>query len=389
MLCQNKLAMVAALLVAACGSSATVEPIDASIDVSIDMVDARPTVDSRAQPAIDAHVGPDARPGIDSGPGSIDAHAGGGPDASTFTEAAHAPFPSVTYQGAPILTAPYVVSITFKSDALAADLDAFGQSVASSAWWNTIRAGLCESDGTTCVGDGPAGTSVVLTTAAKSTYTDSQIQTFLAGLISAGTVPAPTANTIYTIYFPSTTTISAFNLKSCDTLDAYHYVMSVAQKPVYYSVVVECAPYNPPGIPPITLLQYTTLSASHEVAEAATDPNGEGAPPGGGPTFAFYVDKDNPQNWGWIDYEDAEVADLCVDAYGLGGDETLEGGYMVQRIWSIGNAAAGKNPCVPIPAGEVYFNVAPTTSVLVIGVSGSRTTSSWTHSPTRRWRRGP
>src|SRR5262249_35150198 len=32
---------------------------------------------------------------------------------------------------------------------------------------------------------------------------------------------------------------------------------------------------------------------------------------------------------------------------------------LVQRIWSNQSALAGHDPCVPIPAGEVYFNAAP------------------------------
>ncbi len=239
---------------------------------------------------------------------------------------------------------------------------------------------MCETNGTTCVGDGPAGMGIVLADTAKATYTDDQIQAYLVTLINAGTIPMPTANTIYNIYFPSTTTITSFGEDSCVYFDAYHSQGNLGSLPIYYSVVPECAPYNPPGIAPIDLLQNDTLSASHEIIETASD--------GSATEYSFYPDVNDPQNWGWLDFEDGEVADLCVDAYGLGGDETIEAnGYMVQRIWSIPNATVGKNPCVPIPTGEVYFNAAPTTSVLIMNVGDTQTVEvdAWSDAPMAAW----
>ncbi len=62
---------------------------------------------------------------------------------------------------------------------------------------------------------------------------------------------------------------------------------------------------------------------------------------------------------------------MCVDPFLLGQDETTENGSTVQRSWSITNASAGKNPCVPIPTGEVYFNTFPPRSAVVIDVGQS------------------
>ncbi|MGH7328672.1 MAG: hypothetical protein ACREJX_10015, partial [Polyangiaceae bacterium] len=39
--------------------------------------------------------------------------------------------------------------------------------------------------------------------------------------------------------------------------------------------------------------------------------------------------------------------------------DTTESGFTVQRIWSNKAAKASHDPCVPAPAGDVYFNVAP------------------------------
>jgi hypothetical protein len=85
----------------------------------------------------------------------------------------------------------------------------------------------------------------------------------------------------------------------------------------------------------------TTDSASHEIIEASTDPDiGIGS-------LAYYM-----LNQTWAD-EGGEVGDLCTSK------TTTESSFTVQRIWSNKSAAAGQDPCVPIPTTEIYFNSAP------------------------------
>src|SRR5208282_5681959 len=106
------------------------------------------------------------------------------------------------------------------------------------------------------------------------------------------------------------------------------------------------------------------ISASHEFIETATD--------GSNQSFSFYLNLNDPATWGWDDVLGGEVADLCVDQFGLGQDETTENGFTVQRIWSVTNASAGMDPCVPVPAGEVYFNTYSEYSVVLIAVGESK-----------------
>jgi hypothetical protein len=68
-----------------------------------------------------------------------------------------------------------------------------------------------------------------------------------------------------------------------------------------------------------------------------------------------------------------EVADLCADTLGTGQDQWQEGGFVFQRSWSNSSAAAGKDPCVPIPSSEVYFNAAAQTGNVTLGLGGSAT----------------
>jgi hypothetical protein len=115
--------------------------------------------------------------------------------------------------------------------------------------------------------------------------------------------------------------------------------------------------------PAITTLQNTTITASHEFIETATD--------GSLSAFSYALDLGNPATYGWADVSSIEIGDLCVDPFGLGQDEATENGFTVQRIWSATQASAGKNPCVPVPAGEVYFNAFTTVSVVTVDIGKS------------------
>jgi hypothetical protein len=306
--------------------------------------------------------------------GGVRSGASGNQTSGTSTGASHAPFPSVTYQDGNVLAAPKIVTVTFPGDALAPQLQAFGQSLASSAWWNAIRAGYCVNPGA-CVGDGTAGTSVVLSTAAASSYTDSDqggastLQQWLTSELASGELPKPDADavtdTIYALYFPATTTIEFDGTKSCTDFDGYHTSMTMGSQQVVYAVVNECAATSAyPNVPAITVLQNATLSASHEIAEAASDPSAL--------TTGYYLDMNDPSSWGWNDVEGGEIADLCVDPFGLNQDQTTDGSFTAQRIWSIGQAASGRDPCNPVSAG-VYFNAAPREPLFVVDVGGSAT----------------
>jgi hypothetical protein len=300
----------------------------------------------------------------------------GGPHQS---KAAHTAFPQVIYQQGGVLAAPKVITVTFPGDPLTAEVQSFGQSVASSSWWNTIRAGYCETPAGACVGDGPAGTSVVLTAPPEAKYTDSatggesSLQAWLAVAIGDGTLPPPDTNaitnTIYAVYFPQTTVITLDGTQSCvqGGFDGYHNSMTMGSQQVVYAVIAECATEPPPfaNVTPDTLLQSTTVTTSHEIVEASTDPSAL--------AFSYYLDFTDPNTWGWLDVAGGEVADLCVDQFGMNQDQTTDGPFTVQRIWSNTQAAAGSDPCNPIPTGEVYFNAAPRQLVFIIDVGSQAT----------------
>jgi hypothetical protein len=308
----------------------------------------------------------------------------------------HAPLPQVIYQGGGVLAAPNVITVTFPGDPLATQLAAFGKSVASSSYWHTETASYCETPGAACVGDGPAGTAVALTTPPATSYTDSvsggpsSLQTWLTTAITSGVLPMPdknpVTNTIYALYFPSSTTITLDGTASCaDTgFDGYHNSMAMGSQQIVYAVINECSPIPAPfpSIVTPSLLQATTMTASHEIVESATDPDADPSAP-----YGYFLDTTNPSNRGWLDVAGGEIADLCLDLFNMNQDQTTDGTFTVQRIWSNTQAGSGVDPCNPIPSGETYFNAAPRQSVVVVGVGAQATfaVDAFSTAPAASW----
>jgi hypothetical protein len=279
--------------------------------------------------------------------------------------AAHAPFPTVVYQGGGIIETPEVVTITFPGDSLGAQLEQFGDDVLQTCYWDAVRAPFCEMGTTGCMQRGatPSGVDhVQVTTAPSATYTDAQIQQFLQGLVANGTAPPPNGNRIYVIYFPQSVTISDQGLgTSCQNFGGYHAATSVAPMGgntanVPYAVVPECPPFGFNS-----LLDSVTYDASHEITEAATDPFSSLNQTG------FYLDFGNSDNDSWNFLAGGEVGDLCVDLLGPSQKKPIDrfsavgahGTYVVQRMWSPVAAGLGGDPCVPYTSmDEPYFNLA-------------------------------
>jgi hypothetical protein len=291
-------------------------------------------------------------------------------------EAAHGKVPVVANFGGPVLRSPLVVTFTFQNTANASALQAFGATIGSTSWF-----GQTLHDYTTTTAT-PVGVAAPIAANADATYVDDGfggdvdaggggtdlnafINQSIANAVAAQTIPPPDGTAVYMFYFPSTTTISAFGAQSCQAFGGYHFnqVYSDGTTPIYYAILPDCyagTPYE---------LQGVTVDASHELIEAASDP----APntgwsldttsyPEGGTTPTEY--RDDP----WLTLGYGEIADNCV-----GSEWQLDGGTVVQRIWSTSAAAGGHDPCVPVPAGETYFNASPDKAIYVASVGDTFT----------------
>jgi hypothetical protein len=305
--------------------------------------------------------------------------------------AMHGPLPQVTYQGGGVLHDPEVVTVTFPGDALAKQLEQFGDGITQTCWWDTIRAGYCEGGGTNCVGRGtvPAKPHVEMTTAPAASYTDtamggaSTMATYVQQQVSSGAFPAPDANTIYVLYFPSSTSISLDGQVSCQTFGGYHNSVSVtppggSNTVVSYAVIPRCQ----------NSIDYLTFATSHELSEASTDPHV------GQNQIGYYLPMNNLDDVAWNLLGGGEIGDLCVDLTGLNQDRTKAAGpngtsWTVQRMWSNANAAAGLDPCVPMASSETYFNMAPPAGMgtiqLAVGATATYTATAFSSGPTNPW----
>ena len=146
------------------------------------------------------------------------------------------------------------------------------------------------------------GTVTVVTPAPGKKVDDSAIRTFLQQQISAGTLPAATANTLYFLFLPPGVTVTQGGSASCRVFCGYH---DAIDSKIFYAVMPNpgCAGCRG-GAAAFDALTSTT---SHELCEAITDPV-----PGAG----------------WYDDNNGEIGDICAWQ-----TRTL-GGYTIQLEWS-------------------------------------------------------
>jgi hypothetical protein len=169
--------------------------------------------------------------------------------------------------------------------------------------------------------------------------------------------PAPTTGTIYAFFLPpgvslQTQTGGGTGDACAAYIGGYHSQVTVGSVTTSYAVVPSC---TFPGTGK-TAAQQTTMSMSHELIEATTDPHPMDNNPG-------YVGFDNAHfAFDWFQELSSEVGDAC-EFFGSSFFEDKETSpvafdYWVQRTWSNKAGPAGHDPCVPAPSTP-YFNVTP------------------------------
>jgi hypothetical protein len=261
--------------------------------------------------------------------------------------------PAVLDLGGPVLAHPRVVPVFYEGDALMTQLVLFLGKLTTATYW---------SGATSEYGVGPLTVTapVVIPGTPPATLTGGQLAKLITkqlddaiadGGADAGAWPAPDANTIYAIFLAAGTTETLGTAASCSYFAGYHLHVSYgAGDTAIYAVMPRCSSF--PLLPGASALDIATVAASHELAEAVTDPVGS--------TYAsvdFY-------GTGWReDSVGSEIGDMCIlepSSFYTPADV----GFMVQRVWSNANAAAGHDPCAPVPAGEVYFTALPELSMV-------------------------
>jgi hypothetical protein len=276
---------------------------------------------------------------------------------STNYPAAHPPLPTLTNANhGPVLTTPQVYLVFFQTPPFVSDLQTFAQKLGSSTYWPATT----QEYG---VGTIHYANTIFLSEPAPKNIASTDIRTWVEGHIASGAFGAPDPQAIYTIVYPSTTTITQPNpvspffpaAQSCTNFGGYHDTAVVANdggspQSYAFAVIPTCS----------NNVQDMTGVMSHEWVEASTDPflTASGAfSISGGPLSAYYTVDTDHTIWAVIE-PGGEVGDLCepeAPEYFIPADV----GYEVQRSWSNVAAMASHDPCVPAPAGQAFFDSAP------------------------------
>lgn len=270
--------------------------------------------------------------GDETGSGGGGAGGGGAPGA------AHTPLPQVVSLGGKVLASPKVQPILYASDPHLADVTAFLAELASSPYFETV---------TKEYGVGPLTVRPMITRpeAPPATISSSALAEALGASTGEGAPWGPIdADTVFVFLLPEGTIIEAEG-PCCLDFDGFHDEASVNGVDVPYAVVCSCPGFDGPDI---TDVQQITVAMSHEIVEASTNPHVWTNP-------AFAQTDDASMIWTLV--AGGEVADLCTfdpDAYAIPDGST----FMVQRSWSNAAAKAGKDPCLPAPAGT-FAGAAP------------------------------
>jgi hypothetical protein len=155
---------------------------------------------------------------------------------------------------------------------------------------------------------------------------------WISGLIDAGKVPPPDANTLYFVHLPGTSQVSSgAGGTTCSDNCAYHFFYTKGTQEVRFAVIPDqnsgACSTNPSCPTQLAAFDRLTIVASHELVEAVTDPNG----------------------MGWLDNNQAcgEIGDICV------GQPGKAAGFTVQLEWSNKNAK-----CIDHDANVVFNDFA-------------------------------
>ena len=145
--------------------------------------------------------------------------------------------------------------------------------------------------------------SITLTSPDVSkTVDDSAIQQMIQGQISAGRLPAASPDTLYFVFLPSGVTVTQGGSASCKVFCGYHDAIG---QNTFYAVMPfpDCSGCSSS----LASFDALTVTASHELCEAITDPV-----PGDG----------------WYDNQNGEIGDMCA------WQTKKVGPYTVQKEWS-------------------------------------------------------
>jgi hypothetical protein len=216
--------------------------------------------------------------------------------------------PQLTYRGGPLLTSVQVFTVFWGSawqqspiSDLIPQINAFFDYILTSPLIDQLAE---YSTQTMTIGHGSRiGTTTITSPDVGQTVADSDIQTMLQNAIANNTLPQPTANTLYFVYFPTGVVVEQGGSSSCQAFCGYHDTINNGQ--IFYAV--EPYPDCSGCTGNLAVFDALTTTSSHELCEAITDPI--------------------PAQ-GWYDDTNGEIGDICA------WKTKQVGNYTVQQEWS-------------------------------------------------------
>jgi len=263
--------------------------------------------------------------------------------------------------GGSVLKNPVVVTVTWPGDDKADQLEALGDAIGAGQYWKDVTSEYG-------VGAGSSGAEhhLRLTETAPASMSDKQLDAFVAQSLSRAEAPWPatSGNPVYILYLAKATTLMLSGKSACSQgIGGYHSSTKVNGSSVAYAIVPRCG----------NSFERITVAASHELAEAATDPYPNSRP-------AYVGFKEEHLAWDIFQQFQSENGDAC-EFYRDSNLEASENdvGFTLQRQWSNASGKAGHDPCVPAFKNTTYFNVTPLgledIDVDLSSIGGSETTT--------------
>jgi hypothetical protein len=231
----------------------------------------------------------------------------------------------LTYRGGPLIQHVKVPTLywgsSWKSSSLTGYFDNFFQALFEDG---RFMGNLAQySAGGYTIGNGSFAATDTDTQDPSSKVTDAQIQSEIRAQVAAGHLPQPDADTVYFVFTPPGAVVyDSYGDNSVDDFAAYHDYHFGSDGFAYAVIPYDDSLRNP---------RVMTVYASHELAEAVTDPE-----PYDG-TVAWYDD-----NYGEIGDIPATLLDanqITVADYVKQLDATDGTAYLVQTVWSLQDSA--------------------------------------------------
>lgn len=247
--------------------------------------------------------------------------------------------PNFTYAGGPVISRPNVRMILWEGSTPLSphvkELPTFYRSLLRSNYFERLKP--YQIGRTPYRGGSLLKTKILRAPSSiKNEMTEHDFQLELARQIESGALPKPRANEIWSIHVPMGLDITLAGNRVDGGVDAFHVcqdywavhngfrLKDTRKTPVIYTLIPEC-----PGREGKALgLDFFTVSASHELTEAMTDPFPETEPAWVGPDATGYV------------HFPSEISDVCPEGRSEGTLTTPRRTYAVQGYWDI-----SKNDC--------------------------------------------